>query len=339
MPTPIPEKATKPITDDGSGIAGKAITPEQEKNEISDLLDMGISEPVVEDKKEEQVTPTSSSSTVKEEVETPPPSTTPPAVEGEKEEGEEEKEDTLFNELKNLSKLIADDEKSLLGKSMVGEEKAEDSPKEEVKEEKKEEKIEPVTSFIESVLKDPGYKDQDFAVLDQFKGTFEEGEIKQLNSIMNKVVRTAIQEARKASLKDGMEVYPRTLDSRIKGAVAARDFWAKNPEIANLCKKEPDFKKYISRVSSDLQVKNPNMSFDEIFEQTSKHVRKVLGEERMKKFAAKDVQEGPGGNGEGKPSFAQGPTHAGSMTNRSPKVPDTDERSEILELINDVDRY
>jgi hypothetical protein len=321
-----------------------------EKQVISDIIGFSKSEkeqsPVVEEEvvdDEEDVV----EEEVEKEEEVKPEEVVEKKEDGKKEEVKEEEEkeeekdeDKLFSEIERLSGLLAKEEESLMskGKDFKPEDKKVEDKKEEEKEEvldeeKAEEKVvdEDRLAIDKAVDSKEPYQDQQFLKPDAFEGVMESEEVSKLNKAINTAVKLAINSSRKQALYDGMEVFPNIIDKRVRTLIAVQEFWRENSDIKNLCTQHPKFRNYVSRLADEIQAKNNSYTLEEIFDETAKEVRRVLGEERMKKFESDSVDSRVKAK---RPALASKPTHSGHRKpTKSAKVPsDLDDIKELIEF-------
>ncbi len=164
-----------------------------------------------------------------------------------------------------------------------------------------------------------------------FKESLNETDIKQLNTVMNMVVKKVREEARQQAVQDTMKIYPAMIDYRVKGAIAARDFWQRNPALKAYCEKYPQIHKYVKFRTSEIQKQNPNFTLEQVFNQTEKEVKNLL------KGRLKDEPAGDSNNGGGKKKNASLVTRPGGgrkNTVPKPKGGEKSEQEQIAELIN-----
>lgn len=348
MPSPKKDdKAEERVKEPEDGFGAREVSPEEEKREISELInptgpinvqDDGEKEEEEKEEKKGEEKEEKEKEAKKEEEKEEEKEEKEEKKEEEKEEEEEEGKEDKEEEDKTLKEL--DRLAGLLGKDEKGEKKEEDKEKkkpEEKEEEKEEEKKgDSFDDFVKGVLTHPDFKEQEFVKAEDFQDTLGVSEVAKLNEIVNKAVVTAITESRKQALKDGMEVFPRSLDGRMRGLISANNFWRDNPDIGLLCKKYPNFRNLVSRTSDDIQKRNPKYTLDQVFEKTAKEVRGTLGEERMKKFSSVEADSSGNGKKE-KVSFAKKPTNANVRAKKTVEAPtEQDEINELIEFSREL---
>ena len=231
---------------------GKEKEEEEEKKGEEEEVKEEKKEEVKEEKKEEE----------KEEKEED-------EKEVEKEEKEKEDDDPLLKELSRLSTLATGHEAELQVKPE--EEKEE---KEVEKELKKEEKVDTISDFLKPVE----IKDVNFIEKDTMGDTFDEKDVGVMNKVLNTVVKEVTKKARQTAMQDAFRLLPQLIDVRVKGIVAAQEFWRKNSDLEDLAKKHPGLKNYVELKSDEVQKANPKATIGQVYNTVEKEVRALLGD-------------------------------------------------------------
>lgn len=203
--------------------------------------------------------------------------------EGEEEEKKEEKkekeekeevveDDKLIKELARLSKMATGHEEEIQKKPEEKEEK------EEVKEEKKEEEKGKTLDIYTDFLKPIEVKEVDYITKDTMGDTFDEADVKNMNKVLNKVVSESNKQGRRVAMQDVFRLIPQIVDSRVKGHLAAMEFWNKNEDLKTLADKHPGLRDYVEIKSNEVQDANPKFTLGQVFNTVEKEVRALLGD-------------------------------------------------------------
>jgi len=230
----------------------------KEAGSITGLLDLPAKEEIEEEKKEEEKKEEKKEEEEKEEEKKEE------TEEEEKEEKEEEEvEDKLVAEIARVSALAAGHETEIQG-----------GPKEEKEEEKKEEKKGDPPAFLAPVeVKDIVYIEKD-----TMGETFDEKDVTSMNKVLNKVVTEANRRGRTQAFQDVLKIVPQIIDQRVKGHLAAMEFWRKNPGLEKLSIKHPGLKDFVAIKTNEIQTKNPKFTLGQVYNQVDQEVQAILGD-------------------------------------------------------------
>ena len=296
------EKDKKEAKEDIADLLGLSNDEKKAKEEEDKVEDKGDEKEVKEEKKEE-------GEEKKEEK-----------VEG-KEEEKKEDEDPLLTELGRLTDQIAGIEKvpeKPEAKAKEGEEKPKEKP-EQVKAE--EDVIQPLTTPVD-------LEDKQYVTTEMFKESFDETDRKQLNTIINAVVKHTRETTRQQTLQDAMKIFPGMMDYKMQGYMAAQEFWTRNTDLKTFCDKHSKVKTYVQYRSTEIQRLNPNFTLQEVFNATEKEVKELL-KGRLKSEAPADS-----GNEKGTtPGLVRKPGAGRKTPAAKPKKPNS-EQAQILELMD-----
>ena len=292
----------------------------QAQEDIADLLDLSDDEKkkAEEEEKEEKVEDKDKEEESKEEKKE--------EVEEKKEEIEEKKEeeDPLLAELGRLTALATGGEVPPKEKPKgEEEEKKEEEKPVEAKQQADEELVKALTTPVE-------LEDQQYVSNEMFKENFDDTDRKQLNTIINQVVKKVREDTRNQTMQDAMKIFPGMMDYKMQGFMAAQEFWNRNPDLKSFCEKNPQVKQYVQFRSTEIQKQNPNATLSEVFTTTEKEVRGLLKGrlEKMKKQADSDKDQKVT-----KPGLVRKP--GASRTTPVPVLKkDASEKEQIMELIN-----
>ena len=221
------------------------------------------------------------------------------------ESGEEEPEDKLLVELAKIMAVINPPK----DKSVEGEEKLE--------EEVVAEEVD-YSSEVPDVV--------NYFTSEQAKELFDDEQVALLNTIINQVRKDTISHTRNATLKDGMRVFPQMMDYKTQGYIAAQEFWAANPDIKKITEEKEQVKQYVNFKATEIQRAHPDWTLGQVYRETEKEVREILGE-RLNKYQPSDDPD----KKVRKPSFAKEPGGARKVV--TPKTTTT-QQSEIKELMD-----
>ena len=191
--------------------------------------------------------------------------------EGEKEEEkklEGEEGDPLMEAVNRLLERVTEQEQGLAGAVGGGGEEKKEGEEEERKEEKPPVAAKPTPT--EEIVK---------RVFDDM----EDDEVKKWSQVLGSM--------REAVVQDVLGALPQYVDNRVQGYVASSQFRSANTDIESFCEDNPGFKRYIQLVATDVQKSNPKWTFAQVFKETEKEVRKVLGN-RLEKYKSSSGDSG-----------------------------------------------
>ena len=285
----------------------------QERKDINELLDISPPESE-EEKKEEEGEEEQEEQEEEEDKE-----------EDQKEEEEKEKKDEEDKEDDPLLKKLGE-----LSEQVSSLEKPQEFKKEESKEEKEEEKGEEDSSMteIKALLQPVDEKEVDYINVETFKGSFDEKEVSAMNKVLNSIVKKARVEARQVALQDAMKVFPKMIDFKVEGHLAAQEFWSRNQGLSKLCEKYPKVELFVKNTATTIQKGNPEMGLKAVYKQTEKEVKELL-KERLEKYEPKPEEL----KDKRKPAFPSKPAHGRKTPVKKVSKP-TSEQEEIKELMD-----
>ena len=163
-----------------------------------------------------------------------------------------------------------------------------------------------------------------------FKESFDDTDRKQLNTIINVVVKQVREDTRNQTMQDAMKIFPKMMDYKMQGYMAAQEFWVNNNDLKQFCEKYPKIKQYVQYRSTEIQRQNPNHTLSQVFKETEKEVRELL-KDRLTKMKAQADSDGEGAKQ--KPGLVRKPG-AGRKTPAAKLKRNSSEQEQILELIN-----
>ncbi len=236
------------------------------KDDIAEILDISPEEleKHKDDKKEDEKEETAEEIAAK--------------LEGEDKEEKEEKVeevDPLLIELVKMSETISNFEKGIQV----------EPPKKDEKEEGKVEKAPAEEKELVDLIKTP-VNTEDIVYLkpEDFKESLNAEEVTILNTTVNKAVAEARASATQQAIQSAMKIFPAMIDYKIQGFMAATEFMNINPDIKKMADQVPQIKSFIQTKAAQIQKANPNKTLVEVYKQTEKEVRQIIGEERLAKF-------------------------------------------------------
>jgi hypothetical protein len=291
------------------------------KDEIAEMLDLKPEEK--KEEKDEEVKEEVVEEEVKEKAEEE-------KVEEKGEVEEKEEEDPLLTELGRLTDLIAKAEKG------VPTEKPEEKKEEKEEEEKKEEKpaaTEEQSKLMEDLRTPVDTQQVEYFNKDMFKESLEEGEVKSMNEVMNKVVEKVRTDTRRQTLQDAMKIFPSMIDYKVQGYMAAQQFWQNNRDLKQLTDNHPKVKSYVEYRATEIQRMNPNWTLGQVYQETEKEVRDLL-KDRLTKFRGEEEESTESGK---RPALSRKPGAGRKAPVKKPVKPDS-EQAEILEMIEFLEK-
>jgi len=180
------------------------------------------------------------------------------------EEDADVKSNKLIEEIERLTSILTGD----------AQQKVEEKPVEEAKEQKPKEQEAP-ESFAKEIFSQK-VEIGNFVKPEMFKETFSDDDRTELNTVITSAVNESIKAVRQQALSDALKVLAPLMDYKIRGHLAAQEFWQRNDDLAGLVKERPKLKRYVELRSAQIQKEHPKFDINEVLSNTEKEVRDLF---------------------------------------------------------------